>query len=170
MFSNTTGGDRHRETQLQLQRKLHEREHVSRQKKKLQQMKEDNASKQRQERQTPLITSPTGPQVCIISPSIPNPTPQQRPKNTYPTGQQVSLLNPPPLPPPPPSTTSNLSRATYINTDFKVIQKNRDRTGKSHFNKSFTVEWENLKPLAPLIIFASPPSSQTHTQHQIRIN
>lgn len=67
MFSNTTGGDRHRETQLQLQRKLHEREHVSRQKKKLQQMKEDNASKQRQERQTPLITSPTGQQVCIIS-------------------------------------------------------------------------------------------------------
>lgn len=67
MFSNTTGGDRHRETQLQLQRKLHEREHVSRQKKKLQQMKEDNANKQRQERQTPLITSPTGQQVCIIS-------------------------------------------------------------------------------------------------------
>ena len=63
LFSNTTGGDRHRETQLQLQRKLHEREHVSRQKKKLQQMKEDNAAKQRQERQTPLLTSPSGQQV-----------------------------------------------------------------------------------------------------------
>lgn len=111
MFSNTTGGDRHRETQLQLQRKLHEREHVSRQKKKLQQMKEDNASKQRQERQTPLITSPTGPQVCIISPSIPNPIPKQRHKNHipvpyWPTGFSSKH---PPAPTPPPSQLLTLA-------------------------------------------------------------
>ncbi|XP_062615147.1 uncharacterized protein LOC134276880, partial [Saccostrea cucullata] len=65
MFSNTTGGDRHRETQLQLQRKLHERENVTRQKKKLQQMKEDNIARQRQDRQTPQITSPTTPQELV---------------------------------------------------------------------------------------------------------
>ncbi|XP_061191008.1 uncharacterized protein LOC133199164 [Saccostrea echinata] len=65
MFSNTTGGDRHRETQLQLQRKLHERENVTRQKKKLQQMKEENITRQRQDRQTPQITSPTTPQELV---------------------------------------------------------------------------------------------------------
>ncbi|KAK3096135.1 hypothetical protein FSP39_023579 [Pinctada imbricata] len=70
LFNNTTGGDRHRETQLQLQRKLQERELLAKQKKKLQQQKEENQQRLRQshERQTPLITSPTIQQV-LMSPA-----------------------------------------------------------------------------------------------------
>ncbi|XP_069103167.1 DNA-binding protein RFX7-like [Argopecten irradians] len=61
MFSNTTGGDRHRETQLQLQRKLHEREQLREHKKKLQMQKEENEqkAKEAQDRMTPSLTSPT---------------------------------------------------------------------------------------------------------------
>ncbi|XP_060080196.1 uncharacterized protein LOC132559583 [Ylistrum balloti] len=61
MFSNTTGGDRHRETQLQLQRKLHEREQLREHKKKLQLQKEENEqkAKEAQDRMTPSLTSPT---------------------------------------------------------------------------------------------------------------
>lgn len=61
LFSNTTGGDRHRETQLQLQRKLQERELVREQKRKLQQQKEENEQQIRMslDRQTPVIFSPS---------------------------------------------------------------------------------------------------------------
>ncbi|OWF49323.1 uncharacterized protein LOC110451980 [Mizuhopecten yessoensis] len=61
MFSNTTGGDRHRETQLQLQRKLHEREQLREHKKKLQMQKEENEqkAKEAQDRMTPSLASPT---------------------------------------------------------------------------------------------------------------
>ncbi|CAC5422922.1 DNA-binding protein RFX7,DNA-binding protein Rfx5 [Mytilus coruscus] len=65
LFSNTTGGDRHRETQMLLQRKLQEGKLLREQKKKLQQQREENEQKLKEshDRQTPFITSPSIQQV-----------------------------------------------------------------------------------------------------------
>ena len=42
LFSNASGGDKHRETQLQLQRKLQEREMLKEQKRRLHQQRQEN--------------------------------------------------------------------------------------------------------------------------------
>ncbi|XP_076081396.1 uncharacterized protein LOC143052274 [Mytilus galloprovincialis] len=65
LFSNSTGGDRHKETQMLLQRKLQEGKLLREQKKKLQQQREENEQKLKEshDRQTPFITSPSIQQV-----------------------------------------------------------------------------------------------------------